>query len=239
MKKNIILLSLITSIFLLSGCTVESNIIIKNDGSVFQDGTVVVNKKIDKKNQNEVKNKIISEYKRLDKNLNVSFKNNITVSVNNEKNSLKEFFDNSNINLLYDDYEIVENNETLIFYTVGYPIYYDLLYMQEDTKLEYYKELVDKIIINIQFENKVISSNADIIDEDKNIYTWVLDKSNLDKTIKFSCDKKKIVKNIKIKKEAKKSAGKLFLDDKKFIIIFFLVILISGFVTYYKRGGSF
>lgn len=234
MKKNIILLFLIAFIFLLSGCSIENNIVIKSNGSIYQNGTIVINKKINKSEQNDIRKKIIDEYSILNNDLDISFNDKINVKSSEKYNNLSKYLEKSNIDMMFDDYEIIENNDSVSFYIVGHPIYYLLMYMQEDIKLEKYQELVDKIIINIQFENEVITSNADEINKKENVYTWIFDKNDLEKDIKFEYNKNKKIINLEEKNISKKKNNNFFIGNKR-LILFLVVLLLAGLFILYKK----
>lgn len=53
-----------------------------------------------------------------------------------------------------------------------------------------FKYNIDEVNINIKFYNVVIDSNADFVDEKSNIYTWKLDRSNINEIISFQLSNK-------------------------------------------------
>ncbi len=53
------------------------------------------------------------------------------------------------------------------------------------------EEVIDEMIINIQFSHNVFKHNADKYDSRKNIYTWIINKDNLNRNIEFTLTNEK------------------------------------------------
>lgn len=63
---------------------------------------------------------------------------------------------------------------------------------RSDTEMEMEDELLlEALKIDIQFENKLVSSNATEINSKTNTYTWIIDKNNFNQNIEFSLTNEK------------------------------------------------
>lgn len=198
MKKLLILFCL----FLFSGCTVNYNIIIKNDNTVIEKTSINVEKS-DKNNKlSDVKKDLLSQYQSIlnKDNYIYSFKkNNDKIKVKINKNSnLSQLFIRSLYNELYEDYELFENNNKVYFKTVGNSYIGNLFVTKNYEEGFSFKKDLDKLKINITFEGEVVESNADEINEKTNTYTWIFTKDNFTKGMYFTykrSSQKSIVSN--------------------------------------------
>ena len=193
-KIRLICIVFITCI-ICSGCTIESNIKVMSDGSVIEKINVVGNHDISDINDETIKKKINNNYNYLISSYDYDYKfdDKINLFLEKKYNSLSNYLKNENISLLFEDYELFEYQGIVSFKNTGNTLYNKLFYYEDIPVDNYYTELVDKIIIKIQFENVVVDNNADSYDEKTNTYTWVIDKENQKKDIEFSFDSTKKV----------------------------------------------
>ena len=82
---------------------------------------------------------------------------------------------------------------------------------------------IQKINIKIQFHNKVIQSNADIVDKKNNLYTWVITRSDHTKKISFQLSSQKRYDIILTE----------FLNQYKWLLLLIGGLLISLIIGYF------
>lgn len=175
-------------LLLLTGCNADINLIVSDNGKVINNTKITVEKSFMDSlynNTTEIKNyynSLISEY---DKNvkLNVKYDNDLVVA------SLKN---DSKINNLKGIYEVILynveiNDNSYVIKTKDLKNYFS-----PDLEIDVEKEgLLESLNINIQFFNKVISSNSDYKNDSKNTFTWTFSPNDFDKTIEFTLSDEK------------------------------------------------
>lgn len=172
MKKNLYLLLMI---FLLSGCSVEYNL-------EFNDTTFKENIRIGPFDSNKVEgwefftpyaiaNDAVQEYYEVDySNQELTLNHNYSLSLYKMSNTLEKCYDLVNISTKDNYYNILTSNEFKCLTYDGYTS--------------------DSVKINFKTSHKVISTNADYVDD--NTYTWNIDKNNNNnKPIKIKLEKVK------------------------------------------------
>ncbi len=191
MKKLIILLMLIFT----TGCTVDYNIIVKTDKTINEE--IVISEKnsvIENEGytvDDSVKAKIDSYKPEISK-YGFEYKvkketNNFSVILTSKNKTMESFTKFTYFQKMFNGADINYKNKKYTFKTNGVynqaGLFYDLSGIADEG-------FVDKININIQFHNVVLKSNADKVDDTKNIYTWVLDANTKEKTIEFKLSDK-------------------------------------------------
>lgn len=229
MKKIIVLLMFL---ILFTGCKADYNLYIKSDGTISEEILAVNEETTDENIYKKIKSNFKKEYgsvlNKYNYNYDISYENN-NVSLKITKNdNLNEYFKNSLYKEYFEDYELFNSVNTRVFKTIG-SNYLNSVFIEKDYESEYLKRNIDELKINITFDNKVISQNADEYNDSTNTYTWIFNKNNLDKNIQFSYDTKEIVidkKEKKVKKEKKKTSKKNLV-----ILLSFPLTLLFGFVV--------
>ena len=209
MKKKIILLF---SLILLTGCSAEYNLTIVNDS--YKEELNVDNVKID-----NISDLILPLYYDIDEYdidkvkpgddgfYNAKIDKN-SYSLFNTFN-FSSFIKSTLLNSCYDKVDVVKNSKNIYISTVG------------DFKC-YNNYKVDDIKVNIISKYKLVDTNADSINN--NVYSWNINKDNLDKGI--------YIEFVLPKKSEKKK--KIFINNKKnfylflfqaSLILFLLVII--------------
>lgn len=187
-KKIKVLIISLFFMFLTAGCDVKYNLDINSNGEVKE------NIKLDFKNslikEKDVKKEIIARtkmYKTLDPYKDFKFnvktkKENSLVNIENKYKDINEASKSKVMLNLFQGIQIRNYDDYNEIITIG----------------EYYKEYlfgpaskIDKVLVTISLENKVISSNADKVDKTLNKYTWIITKEDDFKTIniKYTNDK--------------------------------------------------
>ncbi|MBE6159642.1 MAG: hypothetical protein E7157_01185 [Lactobacillales bacterium] len=231
MKKHR-LLALIISCLLLTGCTVDYNVEIKNDNTVNENimlnGQKVNSNKEFQKIKKEIKNQISNTLNKYEYQYNIKNENNSVVVEINKNSNFEILLSNSLYNEFFEDYELFVNKGIKTFKNTGTNYLAELFVTknyEQDLKVE--KE-VDVLNVNIKFENIVTEHNADKYDEKTNTYTWIFTENDIQKTINFSYD-----------------TDQLFEKEKKFsfdnigiiigIILLIIVIFITSFIFIYRK----
>lgn len=236
MKKNLILL---LSLILFTGCSINYNLYIKSDGIVEEKIKASKEEKIKKSEYNKINRNFENDYgsilKKYDYNYKLIYNNENTYLDINKKDIINNFFDNSLFKEYFEDYELYDSGNIRIFKTIG-SNYLNDLFITKNYESSLIKSDIDKLTINITFDNKVISSNADKYDELTNTYTWIFDKNNLSKDIQFSYDNNNIVVDNNeiisgIKPEKKVLTKKLIVLTISVLVIFLTGLLILIFIN--------
>lgn len=209
MKKKYILLSIFV-LLLLSGCKGNYNIEIKNDLSVSETFTINGDERFSLVGYtpssmfNTLTNTYSDYYNSSDFNLYelTSDNNKLKINFKKDYSSLGDYKNSFYITKLYSGgLEITSKDGITTLKSNGNMDNFWVLLPGD-----YEDSLFEEVKISIKLPFKVESSNADVIDKDKNIYTWIYDYQESDKTINiaFSPDKKfvsskfVIIKNILI-----------------------------------------
>lgn len=231
MKCRKILL-LIVTLFLFSGCTIDYNIKFKRNHNV-DEKMIITEKNSNLKNPDYTIDEIIqSKFDSYKTELStnsfskkVKKQSDLTQIILESKNKRLERFQKFiYFQKMFNKPIIEETEKYFSFDTAGYydqsGLFYDETGVVDDG-------FVDKININITFEDKVISSNADKVNEKTNTYTWVLDKTTTKKRIKFKLENKKSKKNKILK-------GSLSSNIIKSVLIIFGIGLLIGLIIWFK-----
>lgn len=174
-KLKILILVLLTTI--VSGCTANYNVKINLDGSVKESAELTDEKdKILSDFTKKNFEKYVEEYINLNELENKldKYTINITavagVDINNKYENIYEYVNKSPaIEFVFKKVKIREKGSTIKLRSVATG--YDLVYRDNDGVLNYTNST-----ISISLPYEVTKSNADSIDEEKNIYTWNFDE---------------------------------------------------------------
>lgn len=222
--KNHKLFALIISCLLLTGCTVDYNIEIKNDDTVIENiklnGQNVNDDKEFKNLKKEIKNQLSHSLSKYEYQYDINNdKNRVLVEIN-KKSNFESLLNDSLYNNYFEDYEFFVNKGIKTFKNVGTNYLLELFVTKNyEQDLNIRKE-VDILNINIKFENIVTDHNADKYDKKTNTYTWIFTENDIQKTINFSYD-----------------TAQLFKEENKFnfsnitVIIGIILIVIAIFIT--------
>ena len=221
-------------ILILSGCTVEYNIDFKINHKMNEEIIITEKKEFfDKVNYSasEVVEGKLYSYDNIIRKNKFSTKTNIkdgnaevTLSSNNK--SVNEFASFVLFQNLFIGVKVDENKETYSLTTTGYnnDIFVDSEDISDGVS-------VDKININIKFENKVLETNADKVDKKNNIYTWTVDKDTKDKSIYFKLE------NVDKQKTKNNKKENIQFDFKKIVMIGIILIIIVGIIYLSKKNN--
>lgn len=227
MRKIVILISFL---ILFSGCTIDYDVVIKDNDTIFENSKINIKDVKNDKEFSEVKKDFDSEYSTslIKKRYEYEIKNidNKAVFSLYKRNILKGAFKNSLYNYIYEDSEMFSSGNIVYFKTVGNNYLGNLFVTKNYEEGLSFDKKVDTLRINISFENKVISHNADKVDEDSNTYTWIFTKDNYKKNIIFSYDSSTKVRNIE-DNHVKKNNNQ---NNNKDIQVKHLIVIVSGLV---------
>jgi hypothetical protein len=212
-KKNILLAVLI---ILLTGCSVNYNLVFKDD-LIEETITITPENTQEKQNAQQFENR--DYYAIIDANNQKKYKKTIESDGNYIFNYKYDFsnFKNSRFTSCYDAYTLTNDSGIITLSTSK---------KFKCTTYDYNE--VENITINISTEYKVVENNADEIDG--NVYKWHINKNNKDnKPIKFSYNKNK----------KRKITLKEFLEQNKISIMIiasalslFIIITISIYIKH-------
>lgn len=231
LKKK--LLILVFCLFIFSGCTVKYDLVIDNKKRVSENITLL------ESNDNILKySSSVDDF--LEKNSenfeDYSIKNLIGktesgYNLRKDYSSLYTYKTSSFYKLAFDDATIDDTTKGLNFNTAGEYHRNNIFTVPLESVFKY---SVDEVIVNIQFYNEVISSNADNIDKSTNTYTWLIKKEDTAKQIQFSLSDK-VRKDIMIKDFIKKNKLLLLLFGG---IIFVVVIFVKSFFQVMDKNNK-
>lgn len=121
---------------------------------------------------------------------------------------------------LYDEFSVIDNDGIITISAKGF----------NREKVESKYEMLDMVIDNssivIELPYKVLNNNADTVDNNKNIYTWYIDKDTNEKEILLEYD----VKNIYALNM--KTIGTKVNMTIVYIVLAFLVLTVLGYFIY-------
>jgi len=184
MKKIIICLL----VLLLTGCGVQCDLIITDDNMVKEKLTINVpddRALLNFDSIDEFLNYYTKYYPKLDGFNDYTIKGKdkegyVTLNVSSEKH-LNDYIKTKTYNAMFSSATVDIVGDYTTFKSTPN------LYI-ENQKSEYFLEdlvYYDNFTINIQFYNKVINHNADMVDEKNNVYTWIVTKENPKEFISF------------------------------------------------------
>lgn len=222
-KAKLLIVVLLVSI--LTGCTANYNVYIDKDLKVNEELTVKIDND-DKISKEDVEAKYIKPYIELINEYkykyNVKIKNdNVYIVLTKKSNNISSSFKSSLYNILYENYQLINDDNMLTFQNIG-ACYSDSLFYtgdgsySEQTK----KDNLENLKIIFQFQNKVIETNADEIVDNK--YIWNISKENQIKNIKFKINTDEMNDKIKDNKQS---------NIKNTVIIFSIVIVVLTIIT--------
>ena len=198
MKKILIILS---CVFLLSGCSVEYNLEINRD-------VINENIMIGKFDASEVEDfEYLTPY----------------AIINDQFQEFYKFdYDDKILNLSYEYEE--QNIEMSEAFNQCYDMsnfnddnFYYILTSNEFKCLSYLDYSVDEVKINIKSDYKIVSSNADYVEN--NVHTWIVDRSNYEN------------KPIEIKFDFNKKANRDYLSSISVCLMVISVLAIGGIIV--------
>lgn len=224
MKKRMLFLTILLFSFFLCGCSVDYHIYVDRNKTVVEKGyyreqaNVIEQNGSTKKEYLQLKKEayqklvMLKPYK-----LGTKETGNTAYGTSYRKyKNLKEYTDSYFYTSLYEKANIEEKDDILMFEATG-ENYLNDLFMVVDPSMK-----LDSIKIQVQFENEVVASNADQIDDLLNIHTWYFTADTEAKMIKFSLSKK-IQYHIVIIH---------YLQENFFTIVLFASIVLVGFIIY-------
>ena len=165
-KAKLLIVVLLVSI--LTGCTANYNVYIDKDLKVNEELTVKIDND-DKISKEDVEAKYIKPYIELINEYkykyNVKIKNdNVYIVLTKKSNNISSSFKSSLYNILYENYQLINDDNMLTFQNIG-ACYSDSLFYtgdgsySEQTK----KDNLENLKIIFQFQNKVIETNGKFI----------------------------------------------------------------------------
>lgn len=220
--RKIKLLFLIILSFLVSGCSIEYNLLVNDKREVEETVNVGrMNAAIMEVNTDisSYLNEQISSYKQVDMFKRYEFNKHVGktrsfVSLKRNYPSLNDYSYSPIFRNIFEGVSIVANEKYVVFNTVGKYYYKNVYGDEEEIEPD---SFVDDISIKIKFFNKVIDSNADNVNNKSNILEWKLLPQDTSKSIYFKISNEKRYDIIIID----------FLEKNKLPIIGISVLLIS------------
>ena len=178
-------------IFMLSGCSVEYNLVINNDYSVEEDiityETSEYYRMFDSSKE-ELVNSFIRENEDAKKYDYEIYEDDDNYGANlslKYKNILDYYENNNNFNEHFNKLDISKDGTIVEIHA------YDLKNLSPFYQREYY---IEDVVINIKLPKKALYSNADKIDEKEHIYTWYISASQTDADINIKYEENDLVK---------------------------------------------
>ncbi len=194
-NKKIKCLSILLITLLLSGCTIDYNLVVTHKKEVIErvyyneSKELLKSLKIDSKqylNDKYLSNKYMtSQYGYKLKKINKI--NYVTGMTYKKFDSLKSYSDSFLYTYLFEGAKIEKIDNITTFSTTG-EYYYQNLF--PSGYFDAPKLLPSEVVINIRFYNDVVSSNADRVDTFTNTYTWYITNEDKNKNIVFSINNK-------------------------------------------------
>lgn len=224
MKKRKVMLLSIFMILLLSGCTGQYEVKINKDLSLEESFTIIGDERFSLTGYTPdsmfqiLTNTYQDYYDSSDQNLfsNVNNDNKLMTSFQKSYSSLDNYKNSFYIKQIYEEGFTVTEKENMITLDSSGSLQNFWVLLPGD----YEEELFSEVNISIQVPYVVGSHNADIVDKDHNIYTWIYDYQESDKTIHLSFNKDK---------EFVSSKSQLWQN----IFIIASVVIVVGLVIYF------
>lgn len=187
--KRIKKILLLLIILLVSGCTVNYNLTINPDSSINLTITASENTNTLKVRTNleekEAVNYFYNEYKNPDVNSEMNYVSNgdsTTATIRASFSNIEDYIYDYQSDIF--DKPIVSSTGDIVKFNFSQMIPLDKSLVNS--------LIYDSIVVNIKIPFKVISNNADSIDEEYNIYSWNINKDGKLKTIEFEYDKSQL-----------------------------------------------
>ncbi|MDD2518616.1 MAG: hypothetical protein PHI05_03535 [Bacilli bacterium] len=198
MKSKIKLLMVLVMTVLLTGCSATYDIIIKANDEVFE----TINLSFKNEELGETKKEInayldeqIKSYKRILVYQEFDFekkvgKENSYVTITRTYPNLDEYKESVFVKNLFQNVTVTNNKYYTEIQTVG-DYYYDYIYGSDSDEIAPKdKNNVGNVEVSVRLENQLVDTNADLKNETKNIYTWVITPDDDFKSIYIRSDDK-------------------------------------------------
>ena len=180
---------MILCLCLLSGCTCEYNLLVTNKKKIYENIVIMDQNDNILKYSDSVEEFLLNQKKGIDMNEyavnDILNKDSTGLKIKNTYSSFENYIKSDLFTSLFESANISEDNNIFSFETTG--DYTRNNIFSNDISSDYLYDL-DQITIKIQFYNKVISHNADEVDEKNNIYTWNIKRDTDYENIKFVLD---------------------------------------------------
>ena len=216
-------------VIILSGCTVDYNLIITSNQKLKENVKLFVNNDqlpATTKGKKEYFQNQIDSYKNIGGYKNYEFDYKIGEELSYiQLEAWHPSFDNYQNSIIYNNlFEkvfVLETDEYITFETVGKYFYNDLYATSESPDPDFY---MGDINVKIRLHNKILDSNADKVDEKNNTLEWTITEQDKVKSIYFKTGHEKRYDIMLID---------MFLLNKEPITITSLIILVVTSVGYY------
>lgn len=233
MKKFMLFIGLLFSVFCFSGCTVKYNLLIDSKKRVTENVSLLDFNDNFLKYSPSVKDFLNTYSKNFE---GYSVKNVITKSESGynltkkypsiEAYKKSKFFQNA-----FEDAIIEDTDDVYKFNTSGEYYRNNIFTVPLESVFRY---SIDEVEVNIKFYNEVLTHNADKVDKSNNTYTWIIKKEDSFKSIEFNLSDK--VRNDLMIKD--------FISENKLLllifggIIFVVVMCVKGFFGIMERNNK-
>ncbi len=227
--KRMKIIVVIMMLFFISGCSVDYDLIITSNHRIKEDIKFYMKNEqyIDEETSiKEIFKGQIDSYKRMPayRDYQYNYKIGQDVSYIHLSTWYPTFssFQNSVIyKNLFENILVLENDEFISFKTVG-KYYYEYLYGEDASPDPNF--YMGDIKVKIRLHNKVLESNADVVDGAKNTLEWNISRENNEKSIYFKLDHRKRYDIILID---------MFLFNKSTFIIIGVTLLLIAIIGIY------
>lgn len=195
MKKRKVMLLSIFMVLLLSGCTGQYEIKINKDLSLEESFTIIGDERFSLTGYTPdsmfqtLTNTYQDYYESKDYNLfsNINHDNKLKTSFQKNYSSLEDYKNSFYIKQIYEEGFTVTKKENIITLDSRGSLKNFWVLLPGD----YEESLFDEVKISIHVPYVVGDHNADIVDKDHNIYTWIYDYQESNKTIHLNFNKDK------------------------------------------------
>lgn len=121
---------------------------------------------------------------------------------------------------LYDEFSVIDNDGIITIFAKGFNR------EKVENRYEMLGMTIDNSSIMIELPYKVIENNADMVDREKNIYTWYVDKNTTEKEVLLKYDVNDIYAlNMK-------TIGTKINMNIVYIVLVFLILIVLGYLIY-------
>lgn len=182
MKAKVKLLIMLVISVLLTGCSATYDVIIKANDEVFETINFSFKNEELGKNKKEINTYLdeqIKAYKRILIYQNFEFekkvgKENSYVTMSRTYSDLDEYKESVFVKSLFQNVTVTNNKYYTEIQTVG-DYYYDYIYGSDSDEIAPKdKNNIGNVEVSVRLENQLVDTNADLKNENKNIYTWVI-----------------------------------------------------------------
>lgn len=198
MKAKVKLLMMLVISVLLTGCSATYDVIIKANDEVFETINFSFKNEELGKNKKEINTYLdeqIKAYKRIIIYQNFEFekkvgKENSYVTMSRTYSDLDEYKESVFVRSLFQNVTVTNNKYYTEIQTVG-DYYYDYIYGSDSDEIAPKdKNNIGNVEVSVRLENQLVDTNADLKNENKNIYTWVITPDDDVKNIYFRSNDK-------------------------------------------------